>query len=348
NVVSADHPKSIGRRATVDNAIDVRHVYLDKVGLRNPSKEQKVELTIDVVLEKEAVKKNGDVWRTIMDSCLPIMHLIDTTRSIPYAIKQVDFFWHSLLSTSVSAVTKGIMKEHLLLLATIMICAGMLVGFNQAGIKALSNALNCQALFSEATFFYATELHRKLRTSINQTGKGELRDMNGQSYQPSHMNFAPALQHQVQPSISPNDRSAFIKQPHYAYNNSSAAKQTTDPSNQPLDFGRRPYPSIPHVHPTGQRVLILTMSILAAFWVMVIPGFQLGDLHSTSIPYESCKTYEEPLNYTPLDENKMNSFEETHLQAPQETSVIEPTKVNKNMHALPDAIIIVNTQNVDT
>nr|GEZ82822.1 nuclear RNA polymerase D1B [Tanacetum cinerariifolium] len=171
NVVSADHPKAIGRHATVDNAIDVGHVYLDK-----------------------------------------------------------------RLSTSVSAVTKGIMKEHLLLLATIMICVGMLVGFNQAGIKALSKALNFQALFSEATFFYAAELQRKLRMSINQTK--EPRDMNGQSYQPSHMNFAPALQHQVQPSISPNDRSASIEQPHYAYNNSSA-EQTTDPSNQPLDFGRR-------------------------------------------------------------------------------------------------------------
>ena len=43
-----------------------------------------------MVLEKEAVKKNGDAWRTVMDSCLPIIHLIDTTRSIPYAIKQVE------------------------------------------------------------------------------------------------------------------------------------------------------------------------------------------------------------------------------------------------------------------
>nr|GEU97145.1 hypothetical protein [Tanacetum cinerariifolium] len=69
-------------------------------------------------------------------------------------------------------------------------------------------------------------------------GKEEPRDMNGQSYQPSHMHFAPAPQHQVQPSISPNDRSMSIEQPHYAYNNSSA-EPTTDLSNQPLDFGPR-------------------------------------------------------------------------------------------------------------
>ncbi|GJY57979.1 DNA-directed RNA polymerase V subunit 1 [Tanacetum coccineum] len=126
----------------------------------NSLKEQKGELAIDVVLEKEAVKKNGDAWRTVMDSCLPIIHLIDTTRSIPYAIKQVEnllgiacTFEQAIqrLSTSVSMVTKGMLKEHLLLLASSMTCAGILVGFNQAGIKALSKALNFQAPFSEAT-----------------------------------------------------------------------------------------------------------------------------------------------------------------------------------------------------
>ncbi|PWA73955.1 nuclear RNA polymerase D1B [Artemisia annua] len=128
----------------------------------NPSKEQKGELAINVVLEKEAVKKNGDAWRTVMDSCLPIIHLIDTTRSIPYAIKQVEnllgiacTFEQAIqrLSTSVSMVTKGMLKEHLLLLASSMTCAGILVGFNQAGIKALSKALNFQAPFSEATVY---------------------------------------------------------------------------------------------------------------------------------------------------------------------------------------------------
>lgn len=74
--------------------------------------------------------------------------------------------------------------------------------------------------------------------------------MNGQSYQPSHMHFAPAPQHQVQPSISPNDRSMSIEQPHYAYNNSST-EPTTDPSNQPLDFG----PRYGHDHdPYGQSM----------------------------------------------------------------------------------------------
>nr|XP_043618667.1 DNA-directed RNA polymerase V subunit 1 [Erigeron canadensis] len=132
------------------------------VWIKNSSRDQKGELAIDVVLEKEAVKKNGDAWRTVMDSCLPVIHLIDTTRSIPYAIKQVEdllgiacAFEQAVqrLSTSVSMVTKGMLKEHLLLLASSMTCAGFLVGFNLAGIKALNKALNFQVPFSEATVY---------------------------------------------------------------------------------------------------------------------------------------------------------------------------------------------------
>lgn len=76
---------------------------------------------------------------------------------------------------------------------------------------------------------------------------------------------------------------------------------------------------------------------------------QRGDLHSTSILNESSNNSEGPLHSKPVDEIKMmNSPEATHMQAPQEASVMEPKKVNRNTPALPDAIIIVNTQNADT
>ncbi|KAJ9554467.1 LOW QUALITY PROTEIN: hypothetical protein OSB04_018512 [Centaurea solstitialis] len=80
-------------------------------------------------------------------------------------------------------------------------------------------------------------------------GKEEVRDMNGKFYQPPHMPpFASAPQYQVQPSISPSDRSIPIEQPHYAFSNPSA-EPTTDLSNQPLDFG----PRFGHEHdPFGQ------------------------------------------------------------------------------------------------
>ncbi|XP_070037879.1 DNA-directed RNA polymerase V subunit 1 isoform X5 [Nicotiana tomentosiformis] len=130
--------------------------------IRNPSKSQSGELALDIVLEKEAVKQRGDAWRILMDSCLPFIHLIDTRRSIPYAIKQVQeligiscAFEQAVkrLSTSVTMVTKGVLKDHLVLLANSMTCAGNLIGFNAGGIKALSRALNVQIPFTEATLF---------------------------------------------------------------------------------------------------------------------------------------------------------------------------------------------------
>lgn len=85
------------RNPNKDQSSEFSNPNKDKKGeFSNPNKDQKGELAIDVVLEKAAVKKSGDAWRIVMDTCLPIMHLIDTTRSIPYAIKQVE----DLLGTS--------------------------------------------------------------------------------------------------------------------------------------------------------------------------------------------------------------------------------------------------------
>lgn len=44
---------------------------------------------MDVTVEKPDVKQTGDAWRVVIDSCLSVLHLIDTKRSIPYSIKQV-------------------------------------------------------------------------------------------------------------------------------------------------------------------------------------------------------------------------------------------------------------------
>ncbi|KAG2671868.1 hypothetical protein I3760_13G013300 [Carya illinoinensis] len=130
--------------------------------IRNPCKSQEGELALDIVLEKSAVKQSGDAWRIVLDCCLPVLHLIDTRRSIPYAIKQLQellgiscAFDQAVqrLATSVTMVAKGVLKEHLILLANSMTCAGNLVGFNSGGYKALSRSFNVQAPFAEATLF---------------------------------------------------------------------------------------------------------------------------------------------------------------------------------------------------
>ncbi|GAV75269.1 RNA_pol_Rpb1_2 domain-containing protein/RNA_pol_Rpb1_3 domain-containing protein/RNA_pol_Rpb1_1 domain-containing protein/RNA_pol_Rpb1_5 domain-containing protein/DUF3223 domain-containing protein [Cephalotus follicularis] len=130
--------------------------------IRNPSQVRKGELALDVVLEKSVVKQSGDAWRVLLDSCLPVLHLIDTTRSIPSAIKEVQellgiscAFSQAVqrLATSVKMVAKGILKEHLILLANSMTCAGNLIGFNSGGYKALLRSFNIQVPFTEATHF---------------------------------------------------------------------------------------------------------------------------------------------------------------------------------------------------
>ncbi|KAH6784801.1 hypothetical protein C2S52_009760 [Perilla frutescens var. hirtella] len=130
--------------------------------IRSPCKSPTGELAVDIALEKEAVRKSGDAWRVVMDSCLPIFHLIDAQRSIPYAIKQVEdllgiscAFEQAVqrLSTSVTMVTKGVLKDHLLLLGNSMTCAGTLIGFNTGGIKSLSKSLGVQVPFMNATLF---------------------------------------------------------------------------------------------------------------------------------------------------------------------------------------------------
>lgn len=70
-------------------AANIIWINSDATSIRSPSKNQNGELALDIILEKKAVRKNGDAWRVVMDSCLPVLHLIDIKRSIPYAVKQV-------------------------------------------------------------------------------------------------------------------------------------------------------------------------------------------------------------------------------------------------------------------
>ncbi|KAF5206332.1 Dna-directed rna polymerase v subunit, partial [Thalictrum thalictroides] len=130
--------------------------------VNNNYKIQHGELALELVLEKKFVKKHGDAWRLALDSCLPVIHLIDTIRSIPYAIRQVQellgiscAFDQAVqrLSTSIRMVNKGVLKEHLILAANSMTCTGSLIGFNKGGYKALFRSLNVQIPFTEATLF---------------------------------------------------------------------------------------------------------------------------------------------------------------------------------------------------
>lgn len=122
----------------------------------------KGELAVEVVINRASARQNGDAWRIVLDACLPVMHLVDTRRSAPYGIKQVEellgiscSFEQSVqrLSTAVRMVAKGVLKEHLILVANSMTCTGSLLGFNNSGFKKLLRALKFQMPFTEATLF---------------------------------------------------------------------------------------------------------------------------------------------------------------------------------------------------
>lgn len=55
------------------------------------------------------------------------------------------------LSTAVRNVSKGILKEHPLLVVHCMTCSGRVIGFYTAGFKSLFRSLDVQVPFTEAT-----------------------------------------------------------------------------------------------------------------------------------------------------------------------------------------------------
>ncbi|KAL3651444.1 hypothetical protein CASFOL_004446 [Castilleja foliolosa] len=93
----------------------------------SPSKGPKGELALDIILEKE------------------VQELLGISCAFEQAVQR--------LSTSVMMVTKGVLTDHLLLLANSMTCAGTFIGFNAGGIKSLSKSLGVQVPFMNATLF---------------------------------------------------------------------------------------------------------------------------------------------------------------------------------------------------
>ncbi|KAK1614973.1 hypothetical protein QYE76_020490 [Lolium multiflorum] len=130
--------------------------------VKHTKKASKGEPAVEIVVEKGEALQRGDAWRITMDACIPVMNLIDTRRSIPYGIQQVRELLGiacsfdqvvQRLSTTMKTVAKGILKDHLVLVANSMTCTGNLNGFNNAGYKATFRSLKVQVPFTESTLF---------------------------------------------------------------------------------------------------------------------------------------------------------------------------------------------------
>lgn len=104
--------------------------------------------------------------------------MIDIRRFVPYAIKQIQellgiscTFDQAIqrLAASVRMVAKGVLREHLILLASSMTCGGNLVGFNIGGYKTLAHQLNIQVPFTDATLFTPKNALKELLRNTMQT-----------------------------------------------------------------------------------------------------------------------------------------------------------------------------------
>jgi DNA-directed RNA polymerase-5 subunit 1 len=67
------------------------------------------------------------------------------------------------LSTTMKTVAKGILKDHLVPMASSTTCFGNLNGFNNASYKATFRPLNVQVPFTESTLFTPMKCMRRLQ-----------------------------------------------------------------------------------------------------------------------------------------------------------------------------------------
>lgn len=164
--------------------------------------EQKGEVALEITVEKAAAAESGNAWGVAMNACIPVMDLIDTTRSMPYDIQQVRQVFgissafekvtqvqlfpflllaeiqvtsaetllvlcsFQYLSKSVGMITKSVLQEHLTTVASSMTCTGDLHGFNNSGYKATCQSLKVQAPFMEATLSVSHALSSLLKSSL--------------------------------------------------------------------------------------------------------------------------------------------------------------------------------------
>jgi hypothetical protein len=66
-------------------------------------------------------------------------------------------------STTMKTVAKGILKDHLVLVASSITCSGNLNGFNNAGYKATFRPLKVQVPLTESTLFTPIKCMRRLQ-----------------------------------------------------------------------------------------------------------------------------------------------------------------------------------------
>ncbi|KAJ4746772.1 DNA-directed RNA polymerase subunit [Rhynchospora pubera] len=104
---------------------------------------------------------SGHLWAALQDACIPIMDLIDWTRSKPDTIHDIfgslgiDSAWSQFLSClekSICDIGRGIKREHLMTVADSLSVSGEFHGLSSNGLKGQRKRLGLSAPFSQACF----------------------------------------------------------------------------------------------------------------------------------------------------------------------------------------------------
>ncbi|XP_056864767.1 DNA-directed RNA polymerase IV subunit 1 isoform X2 [Raphanus sativus] len=124
-----------------------------------PKKHMEGELLLKVTMHGVRGKKN--IWSALLETCLPIMDMIDWTRSHPDNIRQccsvygIDAgrsIFLADLESAVSDTGKAMLREHLLLVADCLSVTGEFVALNPKGWSKQRQAEPTPAPFTQACF----------------------------------------------------------------------------------------------------------------------------------------------------------------------------------------------------
>ncbi|GAB4834330.1 hypothetical protein Ancab_032584 [Ancistrocladus abbreviatus] len=105
--------------------------------------------------------KKTKLWNVLMDNCLPIMELIDWTRSRPddlhdmFSACGIDAAWRYFLGNLRSAmldIGKTVLPEHLILVADCLSSTGEFVGLSPKGMTRQKAQMSVSAPFMQACF----------------------------------------------------------------------------------------------------------------------------------------------------------------------------------------------------
>ncbi|KAJ3680051.1 hypothetical protein LUZ60_016329 [Juncus effusus] len=117
------------------------------------------ELFLRVIMSENC--RNGTLWPTLQNACIPLMDLIDWDRSRPdnihdiFAVFGIDSAWLHFISCLKGAITdigKEIKREHLLTIANSLSLSGEFHGLSSRGLKLQRKRLGVSAPFSQACF----------------------------------------------------------------------------------------------------------------------------------------------------------------------------------------------------